>query len=102
MNEKQKQDIYATANTMLKKRMKAFPDFKNYLYALFGFALSNQSETSFNAWQESVNKILKAPNKFFTYYISSCNNLFSGNFLFHRFIYLFSCVCILFKTLFFF
>src|SRR4051812_24997110 len=43
----QKQVVYATSNGMLKKRMKAFPDFVNYLNAMMGFIESNQSAGSF-------------------------------------------------------
>src|SRR6476659_7500992 len=34
----QQDAIYRTANAMIRKRMKAFPDFANYIITLTGFA----------------------------------------------------------------
>ncbi len=73
-SQEQQQAIYKTSNTMLKKRMKAFPDFKNYLSALMSFKTSNQSAQSFTAWQASQDKILEKPAKHFANYIITCNN----------------------------
>lgn len=72
----QQQEIYKTSNSMLKKRQKAFPDFKNYLNALISFAASTQSAASFNAWQASLDKLLTLPPRHFSNYITTCNNLF--------------------------
>ena len=55
----QQEHIYNTANAMLKKRMRPFPDFSNYIVTLASFANSNQSRESFEAWQQSVDKLLK-------------------------------------------
>src|SRR5690349_20039377 len=54
----QKEEIYKTCNTMLKKRMKAYPDFKNYLTTLVRFSNSSQSAESFAAWSSSTDKLL--------------------------------------------
>ena len=78
----QQQDVYKTANTMLKKRMKAFPDFSNYLYALMSFAGSTQSDESFQKWQASIDKLLKGTNRNFARFINTCNTLFASNTLF--------------------
>ena len=82
LTAEQKADIIRTANLMLKKRMKAIPDFKNYLYALISFKISGQNDESFKAWQASINKLLERANKYFAAYIVGCNNLFSGNLLY--------------------
>ncbi len=81
-NQEQQQSIYKTSNAMLKKRMKAFPDFKNYLNALVSFIGSNQSAASFTAWQDSQDKLLLMPSKHFSNYIIACNNLFRDNSLY--------------------
>ena len=81
-NSEQQQAIYRTSNAMLKKRMKAFPDFKNYLNALMSFSASNQSAQSFTAWQTSQDKLLQMASKHFANYIISCNDLFSENSLY--------------------
>lgn len=78
----QKEEVYKTANTMLKKRMKAYPDFKNYLMTLVSFVNSNQSAASFAAWSSSTNKLLTSTNRQFDNYITICNDLFRENALY--------------------
>ena len=75
----QQETIYKTCNTMLRKRMKAFPDFKNYLVTLVSFAKSTQSDQSFASWQTSIDKLLLMPSKYFTNYITTCFLLFRDN-----------------------
>ena len=78
----QQEHIYNTANAMLKKRMRPFPDFSNYITTLTSFANSNQKPVSFVAWQISVDKLLKLPAKNFSAYISVCSSLFASNTLY--------------------
>lgn len=78
----QQQLIYKTSNAMLRKRMKAFPDFRNYIIALTSFAGSNQSAQSFSGWQASLDKLLLMPAKYFANYVITCNNLFRNNVLY--------------------
>jgi hypothetical protein len=81
-NGEEQKAIYHTCNSMLRKRMKAFPDFRNYILTLISFSQSNQSVTSFNAWQASIDKLLLLPARHFSNYIVSCNNLFRDNTLY--------------------
>ncbi|MBK6839450.1 MAG: hypothetical protein IPG90_15305 [Bacteroidetes bacterium] len=81
-NADQQQSIYKTSNAMLRKRMKAFPDFKNYILALTSFASSTQSAQSVSAWQISLDKLLLMPAKYFANYMVTCNNLFRSNTLY--------------------
>ena len=74
--------IYQTANSMLRKRMKAFPDFASYVSTLTGFAESNQPGERFDSWQESLNKLLLLPSKNFTKYVDVSNDLFRTNSLY--------------------
>lgn len=74
--------IYKTCNAMLRKRMKAIPDFRNYVMTLTSFAVSNQSAESFTAWQSSIDKLLLMPARFFPLYINTCNLLFRDNTLY--------------------
>lgn len=75
----QQQSIYKTSNAMLRKRMKAFPDFRNYLVTLISFANSKQPVSGFTAWQASLDQLLLMPSKNFAAYIITCNNLFRDN-----------------------
>jgi len=84
LNDAQKQQIYKVADAMLKKRMKAFPDFKNYLFTLISFAVSNQPEESFNAFQQALDKMLerKVSGRKFGAFLIICEGLFRDNTLF--------------------
>lgn len=75
----QKAFIVETANKMLTKKMKAFPDFSNYLYALMNFTVTNQSQQSFKGFQSSIDKVLTKPNKYFASFIEICLDLFVEN-----------------------
>lgn len=78
-SSQQQDEIYRTANAMLRKRMKAYPDFNNYLLTLISFSNSTQSAASFAGWQASLDKLLLLPVRHFTNYIITCNNLFRDN-----------------------
>ena len=81
--EADKQVIYKTCNIMLKKRMKAFPDFKNYLSTMMNFLDAKQSAESFEAWQRSLEKIIEtSTSKRFADFLSFSENIFSENILF--------------------
>ena len=81
-SSKQKESIYKTANAMLKKRLKANPDFFNYISTLNTFAKSSQSAESFSAWQLSLEKLLQLPARHFSSYLVICRNLFRDNILY--------------------
>lgn len=78
----QKNLVYETSNAMLKKRMKAFPDFNNYLNAILGFTQSTQTAQSFDNWHKSLDKLLKGTTRKYTEYLEICFDLFSKNVLF--------------------
>lgn len=79
----QQEAIYKTANSMLRKRMKAIPDFRNYVNALTSFAKSRQSSQSFSSWQTSLDKLLLLPARYYSNFIITCNNLFKDNSLYN-------------------
>lgn len=83
-SDKQREGVYKVSNLMLKKRKKAFPDFKNYLFTVSQFVNSKyQTEQSFEAWQDILVKLIKGKSKKrFTDYLKSCNSLFSENLLY--------------------
>ncbi|MEI6817430.1 MAG: hypothetical protein WCL14_12530 [Bacteroidota bacterium] len=82
LTDKQIEIVIKNCNTMLKKRMKAFPDFRNYVYALISFVQSHQDDASFNGWQTSLDKLLQGANRYFATYINICNGLFFRNTLY--------------------
>lgn len=75
----QQKKIYEFSNDMLRKRMKPFPDFANYLNALMGFANSGQSNESFKNWHLSLEKGLATTTKKLSDYIENCYTLFAKN-----------------------
>ncbi len=74
--------IINTCNSMLKKRLKAFPDFSNYLKALMGFTESGQSKVTFDKWHSSIDKMLTGTARKFSDYIEICSDLFLSNILY--------------------
>jgi hypothetical protein len=50
----QMRTIVATANDMLKKRMKPYPDFSNYVIALMAFSESGRNLDMFLNWHNIV------------------------------------------------
>ncbi len=81
LSEAQKQQVYATCNAMLKRRLKA-SDFMNYLNTLIGFTESNQSAQSFDNWHKSIDKMLKGTTRRFGDYLEICLDLFKSNILY--------------------
>src|ERR1044071_884178 len=78
----QQEAIYHTANSMIRKHMKAFPDFANYLTALISFANGNHPADRFDAWQAGLDRLLLMPSRFFNRYVDICNDLFKNNSLY--------------------
>tara|TARA_B110000459_G_C16624725_1_gene504357 strand:- start:2530 stop:6936 length:4407 start_codon:yes stop_codon:yes gene_type:complete len=83
-SDKGREEVYKMANLMLKKKKKAFPDFKNYLYTISEFISSeHQTEDNFKEWQKILGRLVKGKSKKkFSAYLKSCNSLFSENLLY--------------------
>ncbi|MEI7595454.1 MAG: hypothetical protein WCK02_06870 [Bacteroidota bacterium] len=80
INEEQRKAMYSVANAMLKKKLKAFPEFKNYLESYQRFINSGRSMDEFNAWYKSLDLLVKKSNKAsFVRFVEMTNNLFIGN-----------------------
>ena len=71
--------VIQTANIMLKKRLKPFPDFSNYLTALTALARSGKDESVFTNWHASLEKMLASSARRYSDYIESVSGLFSEN-----------------------
>jgi hypothetical protein len=74
--------VMRTSNSMLRKRMKAFPDFKNYLSALVNFVNGGGTDQRFQSWQQSLDKLVLLPTKNFALYMTASNLLFATNTLY--------------------
>ncbi len=82
--EKQRESVYSICNLMLKKRKPAFPDFRNYIYAISNFVnTTNKTEEDFVQWHTILTKLAKGKSKKrFSNYLKSCNDLFEENLIY--------------------
>lgn len=78
----QQDAIYGMSNLMLKKRLKAFPDFQNYLLTLIGFAESGLPEQNFINWNSSLEKLVSSKARKISDYLEVCSGLFAKNILY--------------------
>ncbi|MEM9024707.1 MAG: hypothetical protein AAGB22_13255, partial [Bacteroidota bacterium] len=79
----QREAIYSVCDLMLTRKMRPYPDFKNYLYAVTRFALTTQPAESFKAWQASVRLVIRENNKReFGDFLAFSDYLFSENAIF--------------------
>jgi hypothetical protein len=80
-SESQRKGVYSTTNKMLKKKLRAFPDFRNYLFTVGSFVVdTNQTEASFATWQGIIDRLLEdRRKKKFTEFLNFCNSLFREN-----------------------
>ncbi|CAN5504147.1 hypothetical protein BH11BAC2_BH11BAC2_10190 [soil metagenome] len=74
--------IITTSNNMLKKRLKSFPDFGNYLDALMGFTQSGRDAETFKKWHSSLDKMLGGTTRRYSDYLEICSGLFVSNTLY--------------------
>lgn len=80
LNDKHRKAAYITCNLMLKKKLRPFPDFKNYLNSIVGLVNSGRSDETFNSWQACVDKIVNGKYiKNLSEYLFMSNQLFSTN-----------------------
>ncbi|MDX1653268.1 MAG: hypothetical protein R3277_12295 [Brumimicrobium sp.] len=54
--------MVSTANLMMERRAKPYPDVYNYVYSMYSLVKSKQSDESFQAWHETVDKLLDNRN----------------------------------------
>ncbi len=84
-SESQRQGVYATTNRMLQKKLRAFPDFRNYLFTVGSFVVDeNQTDESFMAWQRILFRLMdQRRKKDFTDFLEFCNDLFRENAIYY-------------------
>ncbi|MBL7923743.1 MAG: hypothetical protein JNL88_06060 [Bacteroidia bacterium] len=81
-NGEQQRTVITTANNMLKKRMKPYPDFSNYVAALMAFIRSGRDNQVFLNWHNSLEKMLTGSSKRYSDYIENVAGLFVANVLY--------------------
>ncbi len=82
-NPSKKKIIYSICNQMLKKRMRAFPDFYDYIRTLDIFITSHQPDEAFYDWSKILNDLLSAKStRYYLAYLESTGDLFEGNLVF--------------------
>lgn len=78
--QSQRNEVYATSNFIIEKKLKPFPDFSNYLDAIMNYKLSGKSDKEFEKWHETLNKVLEGRNKKkMQSYIKTSKELFANN-----------------------
>lgn len=78
LSQKQRTRVYATANEMMAKKLKAYPDYKAYLNSLANFFKKEQPEGSFESWHNTIEKMASVRDKRkFSQYLKTCSDLFS-------------------------
>lgn len=72
--------MVSNCNILESKKLKAYPDIFNYVYSVYSFVKNKQPESSFTAWQASVDKLLDNKNiKKFSDFIETSASFFSTN-----------------------
>ena len=62
--DQQREDLYTIADGMKDKRMRAFPDYNNFINCLVGFSSSRQKNPeSFDAWLKTMKSLAKGHKK---------------------------------------
>lgn len=74
--------VMEMSNSMLRKRLKAYPEFSNYINAIIGFNASAQSNEAFVKWNQSLDKMLTGSTKRVSEYINICAGIFTNQTLY--------------------
>lgn len=79
----QKKIIYAIFNEMIKKKIRPYPDFFNYINALNIFVNSHQPDEYFVPWSDILKKLVTDKNnRKFVLFLDATTNLFSGDLIY--------------------
>ena len=82
-DSEEKDSIYVMCNLMLKRKMKAYPNYEQYLRASINFHNSKLPEESFQEWQFSLRKLATMTNNIrFMSLLEATNLLLTKNYLY--------------------
>lgn len=72
--------IYAISDEMLKKRLKAYPEFRDFFATLVAFSNSRQSDESFQGWLTIMEQLVESRRKSnLTKFIQNSASIFEDN-----------------------
>jgi len=75
-----KKTIYAIFNEMVKRKIRPYPDFFNYINTLNIFINNHQPDEYFTPWSDILKKLIAEKNtRNFLSFLESTTNLFAGN-----------------------
>jgi len=79
----EKDSIYTMCNVMLKRKMKTYPNFEQYLRAAINFHRANLPPESFESWQFCLRNLAKMTNNLrFMALLEGTNLLLTKNYLY--------------------
>jgi hypothetical protein len=79
-NDASRNRIYKISDELLKKRLKVYPEFFGFFYALAMFAQSDQDDASFNSWLTIMEKLVQDKKKrYLTDFIDNSATIFEDN-----------------------
>ncbi len=82
ISEKEKTQLIATSNLMLKARMRQFPHFFTFFNCIIDFKNSNQSEESYNAFFKGISGLLSyKKSRHFVRFLKKTNDLLKYNYI---------------------
>ncbi len=82
-DENQKTQLLTVSNLMLKAKMRAFPNFINFITAVIDFKKSDQNDKSYSAWMKGVTSLLEfKKNRYFIPFLENTSDLLKNNYLF--------------------
>jgi len=81
--DKQKATIINNCNLMLKKKMKAYPHFMNYMISLLNMSEAGKLPAVFDPWHQTLDKLMgKSTSNSFLNFLSASDSLFLANYLY--------------------
>lgn len=84
IDDNQKNQLFSITNSMLKAKMRAFPNFVNFLNTINQFKKSNQDNKSFDAWLKGIPMFLETKTtRYFMPFIETTSDLLSNNYLYN-------------------
>ncbi len=83
LNDPQKKTVIANCNEMMKKKMKAYPHFMNYMVSLLNMSEAGKLPAVFDPWHQTLMKLMgKSTSNSFLSFLSSSDSLFLANYLY--------------------